>query len=181
MCTFRSCEYTRVVAHICRIWMSPSTSTGAPDRGNGGQRRQRLVDRTELGNPINPADRRTYSFTRCFVRAWCAAPATAFAYFHCPGDEDACNGRAGPGGLGCLSLFHLAPAVFILVVFFCTKSKAGLNAEPIPTLPYILSVHVVNLMSYIQRNFVPGDLPGCIWLGKLFRSGTSMKMCPPFN
>ena len=102
-------------------------------------------------------------------------------YFHCPGDDDACNGRAGRGGLGCYSLFHLASAVSILVVFLCTESKAGLNAEPIPTLPYVISLHVVNFMSYIQRHFVPRDLPGCIWLGKLFRSGTSMKMCPPFK
>ena len=140
--------------------MYSSTSTGVPDRCNGGQRRQRLADRTELGNPINPSDRRTYSYTLCFVRAWCAAPTTAFAAYICPGDEDACNGRARPGGLGCLSLFHLASAVFILVVFFSTKSNAGLNAEPVPTLPYVISVPVVNLMSYIQRHFVPGDLPG---------------------
>ena len=181
MCPFRSSEYTRGGVHIIYICMSSSTSTGVPDRCNGGHRRKSLVDLSALGNPINPADRRTYSYTHYFVRAWCTAPKTAFAYFHCPGDEDACNGRARPGGLGCYSLFHLASAVFILVVFFCTKSKAGLNAEPIPTLPYVISVPVVNFMSYIQRHFVPGDFPGCIWLGKLFRSGTSMKMCPPFN
>ena len=140
--------------------MSSSTSTGVPDRCNGGQRRQRLADRTELGNPINPSDRRTYSYTLCFVRAWCAAPTTAFAAYICPGDEDACNGRARPGGLGCLSLFHLASAVFILVVFFCTKSKAGLNAEPIPTLPYAISLPVVNFMSYIHGISFRGIYPG---------------------
>ena len=53
MCQFHSCQYTRVGAHICHICMSSSTSTGVPDRCNVGQRRQRLVDRTELGNPTD--------------------------------------------------------------------------------------------------------------------------------
>ena len=59
-----------------------------------------------------------------------------------------------------MSLLHLASAVFILVVCFGTKTNAGLNAEPIPALPYVISVPVVNFMSYIQRHFVPGGLPG---------------------